>query len=153
MGEPRQVNLFREVAVRALKASVKAGLILGVYLICLQLLDPVFKLIPGLSETTKLFVTVYVALAVIGELTARTIFEQIFNVARSLLFMLYLAASLSDGVLTVTIENVTLTVDTTSFLVIAIALSTLGFARAIMKALLFLSEKAERDQTLAVKPA
>ncbi len=66
--------------------------------------------------------------------------------------MFYLAAGLSDSRVSVTAQNVTLTVDISVFLTVAILLSLVGLATVVMEAVGFLNEKAERENGMVTEP-
>lgn len=132
-----------DVTGRALKAMVKALIFYAIYLVILTFLTPVSDVIPGLQQIIETFVMVYIFLVVVGEILSRTIFQQLFNVAKALFVVIYLLFSLKGGTVSTTFQNVKLTLDLHLFLMAAILLSLSGLAKSMFQAINFLSEKAE----------
>lgn len=91
----------------------------------------------------EVFVMVYIFLMIIGELTAGTIVHHFFNGAKALFVILYLIFALNGGIVGITVQNVNLIVDIRLFLVVAMLLGLLGFAKSVLQAINFLNEKAE----------
>jgi hypothetical protein len=112
------------------------------------MLAPLFGLIPSFMESIEVFVAVYIVLMILGDLTAKTVFQYFFGTARVLFFMAYLLLSMGDGVFSTTYENFSLTVNLTLFYAIAVTLSLLGFARTLLQAINFMHEKAEASSNL-----
>jgi hypothetical protein len=85
---------------------------------------------------------------ILGDLTAKTVFQYFFGTARALFFMAYLLLSMGDGVFSTSYENFSLTVNLTIFYTIMVLLSLLGVARTILQAINFVHEKAEASSNL-----
>jgi hypothetical protein len=134
---------LRGVTHRALKAMVKGLIFYAIYLVLSVFLTPVSDVVPGLQQIIETFVMVYIFFVVIGEILSRTIFQQLFNVAKALFVVIYLLFSLNSGTVSTTFQNVNLTLDLHLFLMAAILLSLLGLAKSMFQAINFLSEKAE----------
>ena len=113
------------------------------YVVVSPYLQPISALVPGLAETIELFVAVTIVLMIFGDLTAGTIYQMFFDVGRALFTIAFLVFALGDGVLNVSYENFSLTVDLTAFYAIAASLALLGLAVSIMQAINFMSERAE----------
>ena len=141
-------SIFRDVSFSVLKATVKATIFYVIYLFVASLLAPLFGLIPGFMESIEAFVAVYIVLMILSNLTERTVFQHFFSTARALFFMAYLLFSIGDGVVSVSYENFNLTLNLTMFYIIAMTLSLLSFARAILQAISFMSERAEESSGL-----
>ena len=141
-------NLVRDVSFRVAKAAVKAILVYLIYFLLVPLLAPLFELIPGFMESIEVFVVVYIVLMILGDLTAKTVFQYFFSTARALFFMAYLLLSMGDGVFNTSYENFSLTVNLTLFYTVAVLLSLLGFARTILQAINFMHERAEAESGL-----
>jgi hypothetical protein len=107
------------------------------------MLAPLFEMIPGFMESIEAFIIVYIVLMILGDITAKTIFQHFFNTARALYFMGYLLLSMGDGVFSTSYESFSLTVNLTMFYAIAATLSLLGLARTILQAINFMHERAE----------
>ena len=146
--EKKRGNLVRDVSFRVAKAAVKAILVYLIYFLLVPLLAPLFELIPGFMESIEVFVVVYIVLMILGDLTAKTVFQYFFSTARALFFMAYLLLSMGDGVFNTSYENFSLTVNLTLFYTVAVLLSLLGFARTIFQAINFMHERAEAESGL-----
>ena len=128
---------------KALKATIKGVLFYGIYFVLLIFLTPISEIVSSFQQTIEFFVIVYILLMVIGELTSGTIFHHFFSAAKSLFVILYLIFSLKGGIVGMTVQNVKLIVDLRLFLVVAMLLGLLGFAKSVLQAINFLNEKAE----------
>ena len=146
--QKKSKNLVKDVSFRVAKATVKAILVYLIYFLLVPMLAPLFELIPGFMESLEVFVIVYIVLMILGDLTAKTVFQYFFSTARALFFMAYLLLSMGDGVFNTSYENFSLTVNLTLFYTVAVLLSLLGFARTILQAINFMHEKAEADSGL-----
>jgi len=135
--------LVRDVSFRVLKATVKAILVYSLYFFLSSMLAPFFELVPGFMESVEVFIAVYIALMILSDLTAKTVFQYFFSTARALFFMGYLLLSMGNGVFSATYETFSLTVNLTLFYAIAVTLSLVGFARTLLQAINFMHEKAE----------
>lgn len=134
---------LREITFKALKATLKGVLFYGIYFVLWMFLSPISEFVPGLQQTVETFVTVYVSLMIVGELTSGTIFEYFFNAAKALFVILYLILSLKGGIIDLTFQNISFVVDLRLFLGIAMLLSLLGLAKSMLQAINFLSGRAE----------
>ncbi len=136
-------NKVKDVAFRVAKATLKATFVYLLYFFSVPLLTPLFGLIPSFMETIQIFVTIYIVLMILGDLTERTIFHCFFNAARALFIIAYMVFSVGDGVMSVPVENFTLTVNLSILYTIIALLGLLGLAKALMEAIHFMSERAE----------
>jgi len=136
-------NLVKDISFRVVKAAVTAMLVYLLYFLVAPMLAPLFGLIPGFMESIEVFVVVYIALMILSDLTARTIFQYFFSTASALLVIGYLLLSMGDGRIITSYENFSLTVNLTLFYTVAVTLSLLGFARSILQAINFMHERAE----------
>ncbi len=141
-------NLFRDVSFKVAKAAVKAILVYLIYFLLAPMLAPLLGLLPDFMESIEAFVAVYIVLMMLSDLTAKTIFEHFFNTARALFFAGYLLLSMGNGVFSASYESFSLTLNLTMFYAIAVTLSVLGFAKAILQAINFLSKRAEETSGL-----
>ena len=141
-------NTVKDVSFRVAKATVKAILVYLIYFLLVPMLTPLFELIPGFIESIEVFVMVYIVLMILGDLTAKTVFQYFFSTARALFFMAYLLLSMGGGIFNKNYENFSLTVNLTLFYTVAVLLSLLGFARTILQAINFMSERAEANSIL-----
>lgn len=138
-------NIVKEISFRIAKAAVRAILVYLIYFFLAPLLTPLFELIPGVMESIEAFVVIYIALMIISDITAHTIFEYIFKTARAFFFMAYLLLSLGNGVISTSYQNFSLTLDLTAFTAIALSLSLLNVAASILQTINFMNDKAEAN--------
>lgn len=136
-------NIVKDISFKIVKATVKAILVYLIYFLLAPMLAPLFGLIPGFMESIEAFVAVYIVLMILSDITERTIFQYFFSTARTLLFVAYLLLSMGNGIISVSYENFSLTVNLTLFYAIALTLSLIGFARSILQAINFMNERAE----------
>lgn len=141
--QKKRRNLVKDLSFRVAKASVKAVLVYLLYFFLAPMLAPLFEIVPGFMESIEAFLIVYIVLMILSDITSKTIFEHFFNTARALFFMGYLLLSMGDGVLSMSYESFSLTVNLTMFYAIATTLSLLGLAKTILQAINFMHERAE----------
>jgi hypothetical protein len=146
--QKKSKNLVKDISFKVAKATVKAILVYLLYFLVAPMLAPLLELFPGLLESIEVFVAVYIVLMILGDLTAKTVFQYFFNTVRDLFFMAYLLLSMGNGVFSTSYENFILTVNLTLFYTIAVLLSLLGFTRTILQAINFMHEKAEASSGL-----
>jgi len=146
--QPKSKNLVKDISFRVAKAAVKAILVYLLYFFLVPMLAPLFEMMPGFLESIEVFVAVYIVLMILGDITAKTVFQLFFTTAQALFFMGYLLLSMGDGVFSTSYESFSLTVNLTMFYTIALTLSLLGFARTILQAINFMHERAEASSNL-----
>ena len=134
---------LRRITLKILKATIKAALLYGVYFVLSMFLAPISDVVPGFQQMVETFVTVYLFLMILGEITSGTVFQHFFGAAKALFVILYLIFSLNGGVITLYFQGAQLMVDIRLFLMVAILLSLLGFAKSVLQAISFLNEKAQ----------
>jgi len=138
---------LKKFTFKALKATVKGVIFYVVYFVLwITFLAQAAAIFPGLQQMIETFVTVYIVLIILGELTSGTIYQFFFDAAKSLFMIGYLILSLNGGKLGIAVQNVNLVVDIRIFLTIVTLLSLLGLAKAILQAINFMSERAEYTQ-------
>ena len=136
---------LRRITLKILKATIKATLLYGVYFVLSMFLAPISDVVPGFQQMVETFVTVYLFLMILGEITSGTVFQHFFGAAKALFVILYLIFSLNGGVITLYFQGAQLMVDIHLFLMVAILLSLLGFAKSVLQAINFLNEKAQME--------
>jgi len=134
-----------EIVYRILKASLKAILIYVIYVLVSPFIVPITEFIPYFFSSIESFLIIFIALMFLSDLTKDTIFQYFFNTARQIFVIGYLLLSMSEGVMSLSYENLILTVNLTIFYGIALSLSLLGFARSILQAIEYKSRKAEKE--------
>jgi uncharacterized ion transporter superfamily protein YfcC len=139
----KRPNKVKEWAFKIAKATIKATLVYTLYFVLSPYLTVLSALSPGFAETIELFVAVTIVLMILSDLTANTIYQCFLNAGRALFTIAYLVFALGDGVLNVSYESFSLTVNLTAFYAIAALLGLLGLARSVLQAINFMSERAE----------
>jgi hypothetical protein len=145
MVEENKNSIVREVTYRVLKASLKAILIYVIYILVTPMLTPINQIVPDFMSSIESFVIIFVALMFLSDLTQDTIYQYFFNTARQIYIIGYLLVSMGDGVMSLSYESLSLTVNLTIFYGIAVLLSLLGLARSILQAIDYMSKKAEKE--------
>ena len=135
----------KEIFLRALEATIKALVFYMIFILAWTYAGSLFDLVPGIGTTIQSFVLAYIGFMIIGTMTKGTIFHSVFNGATAMLILFYIISELGSNVINVTTQNVTLTLDLKLFLTISVILSLVGLATAVMEAIGFLNEKAEKD--------
>lgn len=136
-------STLRKIIFKAIKATVKGVIVYAVYFVLWMFLAPVSELIPSLQQMIEIFVAIYIVLMIIGELASGTVFQYFFNAAKALFVICYLILSLNGGIFGVTFENASLMVDLRLFLIVAILLGLLGFAKSVLQAINYMNERIE----------
>jgi hypothetical protein len=109
------------------------------------MLAPLTEMVPDLMSSIEAFAIIFVVLMFLSDLTQDTIFQHFFNTARQIYIIGYLLLSMGDGVMSLSMENLSLNVNLTIFYGIAVLLSLLGLARSILQAIEFMGKKAEKE--------
>ena len=138
-------NLIKEITYRILKASLKVIIIYLIYTLVTPMLAPIMEMVPYLMESIESFVIFFVVLMFLSDLTQDTIYQHFFNTALHLYIIGYFLLSMGDGVMSLSYESLSLTVNLTIFYTIAVLLSLLGLARSILQAIEFMGRKAEKE--------
>lgn len=133
----------RGIMWKAIKAALKGVIVYVIYFVAWSFLSPLSQLVPGLQQMIEAFVAIYIVLMILGELTSGTIYQHFFNGAKALFIIAYMLMSLQGGIYGMSFENITLTIDLRLFLIATMILGLLGFAKTILQALDYMSQKAE----------
>ena len=136
---------IKEITYRVLKASLKTILIYVIYVLVTPMLAPLTEMVPDLMSTVEFFAVIFVVLMFLSDLTKDTIFQYFFNTARQIYIIGYLLLSMGDGVMSLSYDNFSLTVNLTIFYGIAVLLSLLGLARSILQAIDYMGKKVEKE--------
>ena len=145
MAKKNKNSIFKEITYRVLKASLKTILIYVIYILITPMLAPITEILPDLMSSIEAFAIIFVALMFLSDLTENTIFQYFFNTAKQIYIIGYLLLSMGDGVMSLSYESLSLTVNLTIFYGIAILLSLLGLARSILQAIEYMGKKAEKE--------
>jgi hypothetical protein len=135
--------IAKKFAFKAIKAFLKSLIFYMAYLFLWSFFIPFKEFVPGLEQSVENFVTVYIALGVLGDLVSDTVFQYFFSTAKALFVVGYLALTLNGGILNLTYRSIILTIDLRLFMTVAVLLSLLGLARSMLQAINYMNEKAE----------
>ena len=145
MVDENKNSTIKEITYRVLKASLKTILIYVIYILVTPMLAPITEIVPDLMGSIEAFVIIFVALMFLSDLTEKTIFQYFFNAARQIYIIGYLLLSMGDGVMSLSYESLSLTINLTILYGIAVLLSLLGLARSILQAIEYMGKKAEKE--------
>jgi hypothetical protein len=134
---------IRKYGFRILKTAIKVVVITMIYLFSLQILGQTFAIIPGLQGMLTTFVTIYVALMVVSDLTSGMLIQHFFNGAKSLFVIAYFIFSLNSGIIDLNLGNMNLIIDVRLFLMLATLFELLALAKSIIQGIHFVNEKIE----------
>lgn len=132
---------------RALKATAEGAILYAVYFFLSQFLAPLSEFVPGFQQMVEAFVTVYIVLIIVAELTSGSILQHFFNATKALFIIAYLVVSLGTGVFSLTFQGLNFVVDIRLFLVIAMLLALVGLAKSVLQTIDYVNEKAELTLT------
>jgi len=136
----------RKMITKALKATIKGIIIYIAYFIIWQFISPMSQYLPGFQQMIEAFVTTYIALIILSELSSGTIYQHFLNAGKSLFIIAFLILSLGTGGFGFTVENVSIMIDVRIFLFIAMLLGLLSLAKSVLQAVNYMSDKAELTQ-------
>ncbi len=136
-------SVLRKMVFRASKATIKGSIFYGVYFVLSQYMAPLFVLMPSFQPMIEAFMITYVVLVMAAELTRGTVCQHFLNMAKALFVVGYLIFSMGSGVFNLSIGSTSIVVDLRLILTIAVLLSLLGVAKAVIEAVNYMSEKAE----------
>jgi hypothetical protein len=133
----------RKIILNALKATVKSLLFYMLYCVGWLFLAPFAEMIPGLRQTIETFALIYIALVIVSQIAAGTLYQYFFGIAKTLFVISYLIFSLNSGIMNVTYQNVALQVDVRLLLVVAMMLGLVGLSKTVLQTINFASKRAE----------
>ena len=106
---------IKKITYRILKASLKTILIYIVYVLVTPMLTSFTEIVPDLMSSVESFVIIFVALMFLSDLSKDTIFQYFFNTTRQIYIIGYLLLSMGDGVMSLSYDSLSLTVNLTIF--------------------------------------
>jgi hypothetical protein len=139
-------KLLKKYVFKAIKATAKAVVFYLAYFFISSFLGPLSQVIPGFQQSVEAFVTVYICLIIISEMTAGTVYQYFFNVAKALFVILYMILALKGGIMGFNFQDVSIVVDLSFFFIVAMLLSLLGLARSVLQAINYLNQRVEAQQ-------
>lgn len=128
---------------KALIATAEGAILYAVYFVLSQFLAPLSEFVPGFQQIVETFVTVYIILIIVAELTSGSILQHFFNAAKALFVIAYLMVSLGTGIFSLTFQGLNFVVDIRLFLVIAMLLGLVELAKSVLQTINYVNEKAE----------
>jgi hypothetical protein len=140
----------RSMIPRLLKASVKTIIAYLFFMLISQLMAPL-EGIYSYQATFTIFFALYLAFIFLIELTKGTVYQHLFSITNSLIFVAYFAYILNTSIITFSIEQVSLLVDLRFFFYIFVLGGILGFAKSILQFLSWVNDREERWLILQTK--
>jgi hypothetical protein len=140
MSENETRRDLQRFGLRIAKATLLTA-VLGVFLFVIWLLISSF--LASFPEYLALFAVLIWALLFFTfaiKISEGTIYKYILIIARGFFFIVYIAYATNYGVLTVKIEEFTLTVEFVPLLALMIAINLLAMARGLLQAIEFTSQ-------------
>jgi hypothetical protein len=134
---------IRSITFKALKATIKGVLFYALYFVLWMFIAPMASMVPSLKEVVETFVAVYIVLMIMGEFASGTIFQYFFAAAKELFIIGFLIVSLNGGLVGGSFQNINFVLDIRFLLMFAVLLGSLGFAKTVLQAINYVSEKAE----------
>jgi F0F1-type ATP synthase assembly protein I len=128
---------------RALKATAEGAILYAVYFVLSQFLAPLSEFVPGFQQIVETFVTVYIILIIVAELTSGSILQHFFNATKALFVIAYLMVSLGTGIFSLAFQGLNFVVDIRLFLIMAMLLGLVGLAKSVLQTINYVNEKAE----------
>ena len=138
-------NLFtiRNMAPRLLKAIAKTAIAYIIFVGLSTALTPVQSIYNYQSPFTMFF-TLYLAFIFIIEITRGTIYQHAFCIANSLMLVVYSSYLLNTCIISLTVEQIALTVDPRFFFYVLVLGGVAGFAKSLLQLLSWINEREER---------
>ena len=138
------------IAPRISKAAIKGFLWLFLlYLIPMFILSvgsvPV-DLFPEYIGLMGMFAAITVFFVVAAELSSKTVFQHAFNMAKTVVLMLFFVYALNGGFVWVNFGNIHIMVDLRVYLAMLLTINFLGLIKGALQILNFLSERTETSQ-------
>lgn len=128
---------------RFFKALSKTAIVYIFFLIFSAFIVP-FEGLFGRQALFSAIVALYLFFIFVTEFARGTIFHYIFNIANSLMIVLYFGYVLNSSVLSFAVEQFNLVVDLRFFFAIFVLGGMLGFAKGILQLLNWINEKEEQ---------
>ena len=135
----------RWLAWNAVKAIVKGVVGVLVLVAISKFTAPFSEVLPNYGLTFNFFAIFFILLMVASELFSGTIVCHVLNIAGSLLMMGYFLYAFSSSVIVINMENMAFMVDLRIIFSIAVMLSLVGFAKALLGLVGYLAENVKME--------
>ena len=120
-------------------------LIYIVYFIFMLLVQPLFEFIGQYSLLIDIFFMVIIAFTFLTEFFSGTIIKYMIEFFKSLFIIFYFVGALNSGIIDISMENVSITVNLRFFLLMLVLINVIGMAKTVFSAINFLHEKSEKE--------
>ena len=144
-------HLLRLLLPRVLKAAAKSAIVIILFLVISQFLTPLSNFFPQAYGLVETYVVVYVTFIIVGELTKGSIYQHVLGMGKALFFIGYAIYALNNGIITQTIQSVTLSVNLQIFLVMIILIGMLNLGKSLLLIIDYTASKAETEE-IFVRP-
>jgi hypothetical protein len=136
-------SLIRILIQRLAKASLKAGIIYGIFAILTALMAPITGVFDYHGVVTVPF-AFYLTLIFLIEVSRGAILQYIFSAVSHLAMILYFSYVMDSAIVSFAVERIGLTVDLRFFIALFMLASVLGLAKNMMGVLDWLNTKEEQ---------
>jgi len=135
-------TLSKKMMPKILKASLSAIVLYFLFFYVPALL--VFSFIPsGYQPFIDIFGVMTIFFVFITQLASGTIFQYVFSATRALAFIIFFVQVMGNGVVTGSVEAISILVDLRAFFTMLIAIELLEFGKNLFEAINFLSERVD----------
>jgi hypothetical protein len=146
MGEKKRTGkkgfTVKKLVWRLLKAFIKTVIIYFIFEIITGFMGS-FESFQDYQMVSNAFMVLYVFFIFATELARGTIFQHVFAVANSMMFILYFANILNTSAFSFAVEQIQLMIDLRFFLGIFVVGSILGLAKNMLGFILWMHEREE----------
>ena len=133
---------------RVVKAVFKSLIVIGAYFFVMFFLQTMFDLVPSLLSSFQVIVVLFVVFVVVGEFASKTIFQPVISGVRASLVFVYMIYGSSSEVVSLTVDNVSLTMDLGVFFYAGAILSLMSIVVSALELLFFLNKRTESQAGL-----
>jgi hypothetical protein len=142
---------------RLLKAAILSIAFYVMLAIVSSLLGPVEEFLPFYGPYTDLFAAAFIILLFASELLYGTVFQSLFGLARTFIFLIYLIYVLNGGILALSLpeygEALNIVVDVRVFLTMLLFVLALGLAKNVLQTIDFLAKEETRGHGVEAVPS
>jgi hypothetical protein len=106
-------------------------------------LGTMFDLVPTLMSSFQAIVVLFVIFVVVGEFASKTIFQPVISGVRASLVFVYMLFGSNSGVVSLTVDNVSLSMDLGVFFYVGAVFSLMSMVVSVLELLFFLNKRTE----------
>ncbi len=140
----------RNLIKRFFKALIKTIVVYIVFMTVSAFMTP-FARFYNYEASLAIFFALYLFFIFIIQFAKGTVFYHAFNIANSLMIVLYFSYLMNTGIINFPIERFNLIIDLRFFLAIFVLGGILGFAKSMLQLLNWLNESEEQRLSCQIK--